>query len=68
MKQHELTNAQWIKSSHSGGNGGNCVETALGTHGSVPVRDSKAVDGPVLVFPAAAWAAFVDSTSTGTLR
>ncbi|MCZ7416906.1 DUF397 domain-containing protein [Streptomyces sp. WMMC897] len=68
MNQHELASAQWTKSSYSGGNGGNCVETALGTHDSVPVRDSKTANGPVLVFPRAAWAAFVDSASPGTLR
>ncbi|WP_338017921.1 DUF397 domain-containing protein [Streptomyces taklimakanensis] len=31
---------------------------ADGFPGSVPVRDSKAPDGPVLVFPAASWASF----------
>ncbi|WP_308119120.1 DUF397 domain-containing protein [Streptomyces sp. JJ38] len=44
------------------------METALGIHGSVPVRDSKAVDGPVLIFPNAAWTAFVGATRSDQLR
>ncbi|WP_373420856.1 DUF397 domain-containing protein, partial [Streptomyces scabiei] len=30
-----------MKSSHSGDNGGNCIEVAPGFPGLVPVRDSK---------------------------
>lgn len=51
--------ATWRKSSYSGGDGGNCLEVADGHPGTVPVRDSKVTDGPVLVFRTAAWAAFV---------
>ncbi|WP_344321606.1 DUF397 domain-containing protein [Streptomyces macrosporus] len=32
---------------------------ADGFLGLVPVRDSKAPDGPVLAFPAASWASFI---------
>ncbi|MFJ3765079.1 DUF397 domain-containing protein [Streptomyces sp. NPDC090082] len=85
MREYELSNAHWFKSSYSNGSGGDCVEVAYDfagatwrkssysngeggecveiTHdfvGIVPVRDSKVADGPVLVVPAAAWAAFVD--------
>ncbi|MEU3050631.1 DUF397 domain-containing protein [Streptomyces sp. NPDC006984] len=49
----------WRKSSHSGGEGGNCLEVAEGHPGIVPVRDSKAPDGPKLVFGADAWSAFL---------
>ncbi|MCQ8192186.1 DUF397 domain-containing protein [Streptomyces rugosispiralis] len=38
---------------------------ADGIPGVVPVRDSKRPDGPVLVFPASAWTAFVDELTTG---
>ncbi|MER7723546.1 DUF397 domain-containing protein [Streptomyces sp. NPDC096323] len=54
--------AAWRKSSHSGTSGGDCVEVAAGgSCGSVPVRDSKVQDGPVVVIGAVAWQGFVDS-------
>nr|MDT0659243.1 DUF397 domain-containing protein [Micromonospora sp. DSM 115978] len=49
--------AVWRKSTRSNG-GGACVEVAVGERG-VGVRDSKDPAGPVLVFGAAAWTAFV---------
>jgi hypothetical protein len=55
----DLTDAQWFKSSHSGGNGGDCVEVATNLPGIVAVRDSKAPNGPALVFVPEAWAAFI---------
>ncbi|NEC22276.1 DUF397 domain-containing protein [Streptomyces parvus] len=36
------------------------------TRGIVPVRDSKAVDGPVVAVPATAFAAFVADVRGGT--
>ncbi|MFD7767319.1 DUF397 domain-containing protein [Streptomyces sp. NPDC059787] len=49
----------WFKSSHSGTNGGDCVEVAADA-GAVYVRDSKtAADGPVLRVGRDEWAAFV---------
>ncbi|MEW2292622.1 DUF397 domain-containing protein [Streptomyces sp. NPDC006743] len=51
--------ARWRKSTYSNGEGGDCLEVADGVPGSVPVRDSKVPDGPVLVVRAAAWARFV---------
>ncbi|MGW7370187.1 DUF397 domain-containing protein [Streptomyces sp. NPDC054841] len=52
--------APWRKSTYSGGDGGeSCVEVLDDIPGVVPVRDSKNPTGPVLVVPAAAWAAFV---------
>ena len=48
----------WRKSSHSGGNGAECVESAS-VPGTVLVRDTKDNGtGPVLAFSAGAWAAF----------
>ncbi|TDC53014.1 DUF397 domain-containing protein [Actinomadura sp. KC345] len=49
----DLSNATWRKASHSGENGGNCVELA-GLPGAVAVRDSKDPGGPVLLLTRAA--------------
>ncbi|MFI1710615.1 DUF397 domain-containing protein [Streptomyces griseoruber] len=49
----------WIKSSHSGDNGGNCIEVSPDFPAVVPVRDSKTPDGPILLIPRSAWAVFV---------
>ena len=61
----DLTDAQWRKSSYSNGDGGNCVEVAPGYPDIVPVRDSKDPDGPALVFPNDAFAAFVTAIKAG---
>ncbi|MGK5447744.1 DUF397 domain-containing protein [Streptomyces radiopugnans] len=58
---HDLSTAVWRKSSYSNGEGGSCVEVADGFAAVVPVRDSKVPEGPVLIFPAAGWAAFVEA-------
>jgi hypothetical protein len=47
----------WRKSTYSGGNGGDCVETASGD-GVVLVRDTTDRDGGTLAFPAEVWRAF----------
>ena len=54
----DLTVARWHKSSHSGTQGGNCVEVARNLPGAVAVRDSRDPDGPKLVFPPEVWQAF----------
>jgi hypothetical protein len=54
----DVTGAKWRKSSHSSGNGGQCVEVAQNLPGAVAVRDSKDPDGPVLAFSFAEWRAF----------
>lgn len=61
MKKPELSAAKWIRSSYSDANGGNCIEIAPDFPETVPVRDSKNPDGPVLVVTRSAWSAFVDS-------
>jgi hypothetical protein len=48
----------WFKSSYSTQEGGACVEIADLTT-AIGVRDSKDKSGPILLIPAAAWAAFV---------
>ncbi|AGI88205.1 DUF397 domain-containing protein [Streptomyces albidoflavus] len=61
---------RWVKSSYSG-NGGQCVEVAtnlVATDGLVPVRDSKDLAGPVLGFPAVAFASFVGGVKDGAFR
>ena len=51
----------WRKSSFSGSNGGNCIESAT-LPGVILVRDTKNDgNGPVLTFTPAAWAAFTAS-------
>ncbi|MFI5619508.1 DUF397 domain-containing protein [Streptomyces sp. NPDC051567] len=57
---------QWIKSSYSTAAGDNCLEwspTCAAATGTVPVRDSKLTDGPVLTVSPTAWTAFI-----GTVR
>ncbi|QEV49913.1 DUF397 domain-containing protein [Streptomyces vinaceus] len=61
MPEYDLSVATWRKSTHSGGDGGNCLEVADGHPGIVPVRDSKVPDGPHLTFNGPAWTAFVTS-------
>ncbi|ARF77864.1 DUF397 domain-containing protein [Kitasatospora aureofaciens] len=48
----------WFKSSHSGTEGGACVEIALAPD-TVHVRDSKDKTGPQLCFTPEAWTDFV---------
>lgn len=60
------TAVQWIKSSHSGDDGGDCLEISPSHPHLVPVRDSKAAPhGPVLAFDRAAWASFVGAVQRG---
>ncbi|NEE33601.1 DUF397 domain-containing protein [Streptomyces sp. SID7982] len=54
----------WFKSSYSGGDQGECLEVARG-HAAVPVRDSKAADGPAVVFSADVWSSFVTAIRRG---
>jgi Domain of unknown function (DUF397) len=61
----DLTGADWLKSSYSGNNGGNCVEVARNLPGAVAIRDSKNPDGPVLVLAPDAFAAFTDGIRAG---
>lgn len=65
--QIDLSSAQWRKSTHSNGDGGDCVEVADGLPGVVPVRDSKVTGGPALVIPAHAWAPFITAIAHGEL-
>ncbi len=58
---------RWRTSSRSDGGGGNCVEVgplADGT-GRVALRHSRQPTGPVIVYDAAEWAAFVAGVRSG---
>jgi hypothetical protein len=50
----------WFRSSYSNGAGGECVECAT-TDDCALVRDSKIVEGPVLVIGSEAWRSFVEA-------
>ena len=59
-EQHRAGSGElhWFKSSHSGSDGGDCLEVAAGAR-TVHVRDSKTAHGPVLSVPSRQWATFV---------
>lgn len=59
----ELTDLSWRKSSHSMGNGGNCVQVADAEHFTY-IRDSKRPDSPTIRFPRTQWMAFVTRLTT----
>ncbi|MFI0982247.1 DUF397 domain-containing protein [Streptomyces sp. NPDC021093] len=63
-----MSTAVWRKSSYSNTDGGQCVEVADRFPGLVPVRDSKAPEGPALVFRAAVWSSFVGGVKGDALR
>jgi hypothetical protein len=60
----DLNRAQWLKSSHSGGNG-SCVEVARNLPGAVAVRDSKDQAGPKLIFRPGQWHRFATQIKAG---
>jgi hypothetical protein len=59
--------AAWRKSSHSGPNGGDCVEVAGALPGIVALRDSKNPGGAVLAFTSGEWRAFLVKIRRGEL-
>ena len=54
-----VASLRWRKSTHSGSNGGGCLETAS-HHSHVLIRDTRDRTGPVLQFSRAAWHRFID--------
>ncbi|MFE4828461.1 DUF397 domain-containing protein [Streptomyces sp. NPDC056672] len=64
MDKVDLTDTEWIKSSRSNGQSA-CVEAAFLGNGVVPVRDSKGLQGPVLIFGADTWSSFVAEVREG---
>ncbi len=65
MSRHDLTRANWRKSTRSGANGGACVEVARNLPGIVAVRDSKDPEGRALATDPADWAAFTAYVRAG---
>ncbi|MEO7196370.1 MAG: DUF397 domain-containing protein [Pseudonocardiaceae bacterium] len=65
MTTPDFAHAVWRKSTHSGDNGGQCVELAfLGT--AVGLRDSKdKANGPILTVTPGEWAAFLAEARDG---
>jgi len=61
----DISGARWVKSTHSTGSGGNCVEVARNLPAVVAVRDSKSPAGPVLVISRERWAAFTSAVKAG---
>jgi hypothetical protein len=60
-----IDRAAWHKSTHSGDNGGGCVEVARNLPGVVAVRDSKDPGGPKLAFAPDEWRAFTAGIKAG---
>ncbi|MFD5648599.1 DUF397 domain-containing protein [Streptomyces sp. NPDC127039] len=58
-EQSETQSLQWFKSSHSGGEGGECIEVAP-TPATIHIRDSKAPAHGSLTVHSTTWAAFLD--------
>ncbi|MFF3014025.1 DUF397 domain-containing protein [Streptomyces sp. NPDC057939] len=58
MSTEQPIELKWFKSSHSSGEGGECVEVAA-ARAAVHVRDSKERGGPQLAFKPDDWACFV---------
>ncbi|MFJ3302910.1 DUF397 domain-containing protein [Streptomyces sp. NPDC086549] len=64
MSTAEPARLAWFKSSYSGGEGGECLETAT-TPTTVHIRDSKAPARAQLAFHPSEWAAFVRYAAQG---
>lgn len=60
---------RWTKATASGTQGGNCVYGADLGDGHVGIRDGKAgPNGPILIFPTTAFAAFAARVKAGQFR
>nr|WP_246273781.1 DUF397 domain-containing protein [Phytohabitans houttuyneae] len=66
MNSASFAGRAWFKSVRSNIHS-DCVEVAIGDH-EVAMRDSKAPDGPVLVFAHAAWLDFIDCVKVDGFR
>ncbi|MFC7385543.1 DUF397 domain-containing protein [Sphaerisporangium rhizosphaerae] len=64
---HDLRDAQWRKSTYSGGDGGNCVEVASNLTSIVAVRDTKNPSSPALACTPANWSTFLSGLKNGAL-
>ena len=67
MRTPKLDNQIWRTSSHSAGNG-DCVEVGdVARSSSLAIRDSKDKAGPILLFAAHEWRAFVHGIKAAEL-
>ncbi len=62
----DVSTTAWRKSTYSAGGDNNCVEVADNHPGVVPVRDSKAPEGGVLLFGTSSWTSFLTHLKRGT--
>lgn len=60
MNAPDLSAAVWRKSTHSNGQGGQCVEVACPRPALLAVRDSRNPADGALAFPESAWKALLD--------
>ncbi|MCP9957416.1 MULTISPECIES: DUF397 domain-containing protein [Streptomyces] len=58
-ERSEIPQLHWIKSTHSGGEGGDCVEIAPAPS-AIHVRDSKDTGQGTLTVTPGAWTTFLD--------
>jgi hypothetical protein len=65
MDTATITGVTWVKSSHSGPTGGNCVEIAFLAGGQVAMRNSRHPYGPALLFSRTEWDAFLGGARNG---
>lgn len=63
--KHNLDESQWVRSSHSNADVGNCLEWQRPAPNLVAIRDSKNPQVGPFIFPADAWTAFVNSVRLG---
>lgn len=61
----DLSQAQWRKSSRSGGSNGACVEVAANLPGVIAVRDSKCPEAGAHLVSQGAFAAFLADVKAG---
>ncbi|TLS41832.1 DUF397 domain-containing protein [Streptomyces montanus] len=57
------TDLNWIKSSYSGGQGGECVEVAIAPT-TIHIRDSKNPAAAALMVTPTTWSAFLQAART----
>ncbi|MFC9649368.1 MULTISPECIES: DUF397 domain-containing protein [unclassified Streptomyces] len=58
MASVPMLSVEWRRSSYST-NGGNCVEIGDGIPHTVPIRDSKNPNGPILTPSPTSWTTFI---------
>ncbi|MET7735153.1 DUF397 domain-containing protein [Streptomyces sp. NPDC005402] len=66
VRPQSASGLAWFKSSYSGGNATECVETAFIPVG-VLVRDSKQPEGPLVTVSAESWLKFLAASTQGVI-